>query len=116
MSLQLGRSLALFLSGAGWHWPPSSAVFTSTWAILKGQRLASLASDLPDPGITMWLIAAVLCTGAAVAAGWLGSLHIATSMHRGMATVSEANQLLGLARLRSHRAVIRPDLHGRGRR
>lgn len=116
MSLQLGRSLALFLSGAGWHWPPSSSLFTSAWAILKGEHLASLAGDLPDPGRAMWAITGLLCASTVAAAARLGSRHIAVRRHRGMATASEANQLLGLSRLRSHRAVIRPDLYKRGRR
>ena len=35
---------------------------------------------------------------------------------RGMASRTEAASLLGLPRLRRHRAVIRPDLHGKAAR
>lgn len=116
-SLQVGRSLALRLTGAGWRWPHNTDLFTSSWSILRGNTLAGLeGAPAADPGYLMWIMTAVIFSAAIGAAGWVSVRHLAGARHRGMATAGEANRLLGTARLRSHRAVIRPDLYAKQRR
>lgn len=114
LCLQTGRSTALLAAGAGWHWPTSTDLFTSTWAILHGDALAGVdPATTTQPGMLMWIIAALICTAATGVTTWLMWRHLASPRRRGMATAGEAARLLGTARLRSQRAVIRPDLYGK---
>ncbi|MBB1510641.1 hypothetical protein [Tessaracoccus sp. MC1756] len=109
--------MALFVAGAGWHWPPGSDLVAGTWSILRGDTLAGLEPDATtDPGALMWIIAALICGAVIAATVWAMCRHLAATRHRGMARAPEAAKLLGTARLRSHRAVIRPDLYAKGPR
>ena len=105
-------SLTLAAAGAGWHWPPSAALVTSSWGILTGDLHAGLTTT---HGVaTVWV--AWVIAGAVFIAGLAAAIVLAlrvTSGRRfkGMATAGQAEQLLGLGRLRAHRAVIRPDLY-----
>lgn len=117
LGLHAGRGLANLFSGGGWAWPPSSTLFTSLPGLLRGDA----AAGLTDPGVTAgpgalraWLVItqvlqlAAWCVLSAFAFRRWGPGRI-----RGMATRAQANALLGLPRLRKHRAIIRPDLYGK---
>lgn len=112
VALQAGRSLTLVAVGAGWHWPPSAALVTSSWGILTGDLHAGLATA-GDGGLVevAWVIAGALFITALVAAITLALRVMALRRIKGMASTGQAEQLLGLRRLRTHRAVIRPDLY-----
>lgn len=110
-AVQLGRSIALFLVGEGWWWPPAPELATSAWGIVTGDVYAGLpATGATGPTLT-WIIATILSVAGLVAAAVVGYRLRAAARHKGMATRQEAEQLLGLSRLRANKKVIRPDLH-----
>ena len=132
--VQLGRSLANLVAGAGWTWPaidthsatgpfPSpvgSAFWSSLPGVLAGHAGAGLspsppASDLAAPPM-LW--GCLLFTELLLLAGcgWVGARGYqrwGPGRMKGMATAAEAETLLGITRLRKVAAYVRPDLHGR---
>jgi hypothetical protein len=114
--VQVGRSLAHWAAGAGWHWPTGRALLTSIPAILTGHPAAGLQLA-PTPVVAA---GTVLGWIAATEAALLLSLTVTTllalrrwgpSRMKGMATPAQAEASLGASRLRRHRHVIRPDLY-----
>lgn len=116
VAVQAGRSLTLAASGAGWHWPPSTALVTSIWGILTGNLHAGLTTHGAATVWMAWLIAAALFAAGLTAAIVLALRVTAGRRFKGMATTGQAEQLLGLGRLRANRAVIRPDLYRKAHR
>lgn len=117
LALQIGRSSALLITGAGAWWPDTQFVVTSSWAILTGDTTAGLpthtAADTP-----MWLVWTMTAVAAAIMCGGCGWAvwHLRGGTVKGMATTHQANHLLGLRRLRKTRSLIRPDLYPGRRR
>ena len=116
MAIQAGRSLTLAAAGAGWHWPPSAALVTSSWGILTGDLHAGLTTHGTAAVWMAWAIAGALFIAGLTAAIVLALRVMAGRRFKGMATTGQAEQLLGLGRLRATRAVIRPDLYRKGHR
>ena len=132
MGLQLGRSVANLVAGAGWTWPtaagettgldtgsPIGTVFwTSLPGIVGGDSAAGLpnsAAGLAGRGLLWGSIAAtelILLTLTAWAGTYL-YLCWGPGRMRGMASVSEAEKLLGVTRLRKVAPIVRPDLYGK---
>jgi hypothetical protein len=130
--IQLGRSAANLVAGAGWTWPTTStgtgtvmsspigtAFWTSLPGILGGNPGAGLppssSSGLAGRGLLWGSITVTEVTLLALAA-WAGTylyLRWGPGRMRGMATVSEAEKLLGVTRLRRVAPVVRPDLYGK---
>jgi hypothetical protein len=132
VGVQLGRSLANLVAGLGWTWPDTAsgagvgvespvgtAFWTSLPGILAGDAAAGLAppvpSDLPGRG---WLWTSVTLTEVMLLALTIWAavrLYVrwGPGRMRGMATVAEAENLLGIARLRKVASIVRPDLYGR---
>jgi hypothetical protein len=130
--IQLGRSAANLVGGAGWTWPTTStgtgtvvsspigtAFWTSLPGILGGNSGAGLArstpSGLADRGLLWGSITLTELSLLALTA-WAGTylyLRWGPGRMRGMATVSEAEKLLGVTRLRRVAPVVRPDLYGK---
>ena len=117
LAVQAGRSLTLAAVGAGWHWPPSAALVTSSWGILTGDLHAGLGT-VGDGGLVevAWVIAGALFIAGLFAFALLALRVTAGRRFKGMASSGQAEHLLGLGRLRKHRAVIRPDLYRTGDR
>ena len=117
LGIQTGRSVANLAAGNGWVFVGSEALFTSLPGVLRGDATAGLSSlTSPATQAQLWTSIAIVqflvlfaCAALAVAV-W--RRWGPTRLH-GMATTAEAEQLLGLARLRRHARVIRPDLHSR---
>lgn len=113
IGVQVARAVANLLSGAAWAWPAGRAVFTSLPAVLAGNPRAGLATTggTASPGLLYTALAVVELgiTAATITASWWAWRRWAGAM-RGMATPIEAEQILGITRLRRHAAVIRPDL------
>lgn len=117
LGVHLGRTLANLASGGGLSFTPRPALFTSLGGILGGNAAAGLGwVSHPASATALWTwIGAVelmlwVGIGFALKAGldrW-GPHRI-----RGMATSSEAEQILGRTRLRKAAAVVRPDLYGK---
>jgi hypothetical protein len=119
-----GLGIACLVAGGGWVWPHGN-----NQAL---RLLGSLASGHPGRGLPPPVRARVpppvaVYIGVAVAELALfvviaaGSILFARyyrpgDARAGMATRAEAQQVLGAARLRTGRAVIRPDLHRPHRR
>jgi len=118
MALQAGRSLTLLIAGEGWQWPPSTALVTSCWGILTGNLHAGVTPTNPVTGsvVLAWALAGALFIAGLAAATTLALRVVAGRRFKGMASAGQAEQLLGLGRLRANRAVIRPDLYRTGQR
>ncbi|TRY19414.1 hypothetical protein FOJ82_00405 [Tessaracoccus rhinocerotis] len=114
LSLQLGRSTALLVSGAGIWWPAPQQLLISTWGISQG----NLAAGLPNTVTTTsqnelaWILAALFAAVMCAGGGWLLWRLRGHASAKGMASTEQATQLLGLVRLRKSRRIIRPDVYG----
>ena len=116
VAAQVGRGIAYLLAGDGFRWPTPDAQVSSAFAVLAGHSASGLlGTGVPVLGSTWLYICLIIVELVALTAvTWVGvSVFLRRGPARmlGMATRSEAEKLLGLARLRSHAAVIRPDLH-----
>lgn len=117
--VHLGRAVANLLDGDRWVLPARADLFTSLPGVLGGDPAAGI-TGLNGPGAgtaLLWSCVAVtelvllIGIGAALKTGldrW------GPGRLRGMATPAEAEQMLGPARLRKVRAVVRPDLYAKG--
>jgi hypothetical protein len=129
IGIQLGRSVANLVAGAGWTWPDANAgafpspIGTAFWTslprVLGGNAGAGLPSPAPDhlagPGLVWGGIALTELTLLA-ATIWLGVWAYqrwGPGRMRGMATAAEAEKLLGVTRLRKVAGIVRPDLYGK---
>ena len=115
LGIQAGRTLANATAGAGWAWPTGRTLYTSLPAILAGNPTAglTLAGGAANPAsLQAWLIATqlVILAGCTTALVWAGRRWGPGRM-KGMASPAEAEQVLGLTRLRRNAPLIRPDLH-----
>lgn len=116
LGVHLGRGLANWTAGAGWHWPPPAALFTAVPGVLTGDAAAGLAIPLrvgAAPGQLLgWVIAvdAIIAAGA-IAVAVAGLRRWGPARLKGMATAAEAEAALGASRLRRVRHIIRPDLY-----
>lgn len=117
LGVHTGRAIANLVAGGGWGWPPATELLTSLPGLLRGDAGAGLTdpSVVADPGsLRTW----VLITQAVNLLGWLILGFVVyrrwgPGRMRGMANRAQAAALLGMPRLRRHRAIIRPDLHGK---
>ncbi len=107
----------------GWVWPESQdSTGEVLGGLLRGQPGRGLPSRLrdrvPGPGALYSTVAVAELLHAALATAggrvfW--RYHRPTDARRGMATRTEAAQVLGRRRLRAARTIIRPDLHSSSR-
>lgn len=133
IGIQLGRSLANLLAGAGWTWPaadgganagafPSpigTAFWTSLPGVLAGHAEAGLASPAPS-GLAgsglVWTSLALTELTLLTATIWVGVYAYqrwGPGRMRGMATAAEAEKILGVTRLRKVAGIVRPELYGK---
>ena len=116
-----GVGAAGALLGGGWVWPASTdtagPVLGGLFSGHPGQGLPpAQAGLLPGPGTVYSCVVItelLTLTLAAVAAVLFSRYRRPTDARRGMATRTEATDVLGLGRLRSSKAIIRPDLYSR---
>ena len=132
IGVQLGRSVANLLTGAGWTWPAADAgsaagvfgspIGTAFWASLPGVLAGHADAGLPigssgglaGPGL-VWASVAFTEVALVSALIWVGVfVHRRWGPGRmlGMATAAEAERLLGVTRLRTVAGIVRPDLYG----
>lgn len=118
LAAHLGRAIANWTAGAGWTWPAGKALFSSLPDLLAGNSGAGLTLAHPGavPGAVYgWITAVeVLVLAAMTAATWWGLRRWGPGRMKGMATAGEAEQVLGISRLRIVAGIIRPDLHPPG--
>ena len=120
-ALHLARAIAYFVSGAGLQFTPRPMLFSAIPGLVTGDTGAGLAASgahVTNGQLWIWIgqteLFVLLAMGVLVRSGlrrW-GPGRI-----QGMATPNEAEQLLGVSRLRRNAQVIRPDLYAKaGRR
>lgn len=118
LGVHVGRATANLLAGAGWTWPVEAARFwRSLPAVVGGDAGAGLGHPRPPelarPEL-VWTAIVVVEVAAVVLLAWAVTECVqrwGPGRLRGMATRSEAETMLGLARLRKVRGVVRPDLY-----
>lgn len=116
LAIQIGRTTALLITGAGLLWPSSQHLVTSSWAILGGDTTAGLPTHTAV-GASMWLVWTMAALSAGLMCGATGFAvwRLRGGTAKGMATTNQAHHLLGLRRLRQTRRIIRPDLYPKTR-
>ena len=115
----LGLGLASAVWGTGWVWPHGSDTIGAVLGgIMGGHPGAGLPTALQAhvagravvySAVAGTELLMLTVTGTAGVLFW--RYHRPGDARRGMATRAEAEQVLGLSRLRSSKAIIRPDLH-----
>ncbi len=117
---QLGRSLANWFAGAGWWWPAYDKWVTSVPGVIAGDAAAGLPrvhQVASAEAVWGWLaVVGLLTLVGFTVAGLRGWQRWGPGRMRGMATVTEAHELLGEDRLWKVRHVVRPDLYPAGRK
>lgn len=112
---QVGRSLANWFAGAGWLWPPPDKLGTSIPALLAGDAAAGLSGvqhAASAAALWAWLsVGGLLSVTASALACVRAWRQWGPGRMRGMATSTEAHELLGKDRLWKVRHVVRPDLY-----
>ena len=112
---QLGRSVANWFAGAGWQWPAPAKLVASIPALLAGDAAAGLSgvhNAASAAALWGWLLVfgLITITASTLACVWAWRRWGPGKM-RGMATITEAHELLGEDRLWKVRQVVRPDLY-----
>ena len=118
--VHLGRAVANVLAGCDWRFPSRISLFSSLPAVLRGDAGAGLV-DLHGTGASPSSL--LMCVGTTelillattVLMIKLGLERWGPGRTRGVATSREAESLLGVARLRRSRKIVRPDLYGKRR-
>jgi hypothetical protein len=117
--LPVARGWAGWLLGRGWVWPRGSAALRrSIGGLLTGRPRAGLtgaeSAQVPGPWTVYGVVGLVelLLLVTAVWASVLWWRYLGPGAAVGMATRAEAGAVLGVARLRKARRVVRPDLYG----
>ena len=118
--VHLGRAVANVLAGCNWRFPSRVNLFSSLPAVLRGDAGAGLV-DLHGPGASPSSL--LMCVAAAELVLLITTVFLikfgldrwGPGRMRGVATSSEAERLLGVARLRRSRKIVRPDLYRRRR-
>jgi hypothetical protein len=114
----LGTASALF--GRGWVWPHGTDTITHVigglFAGHPGRGLDPRQARMVAGPLPVYLCVTA-CELAVIVASIVGGVLIARyrrpgDARGGMATRSEAEQVLGMSRLRGARDIIRPDLYG----
>ena len=114
--VHVGRALANWSSGGGWHWPAATALLSSLPAVLGGSATAGLGGHLAIPAAPGHLLGWIVATELLIVAA--GTVLAVVALRRwgpdrlkGMAAAREAEAALGRSRLRRVRHIIRPDLY-----
>jgi hypothetical protein len=118
--VHLGRAVANVLAGCHWRFPSRVDLFGSLPAVLRGDAgagLVDLHGQLASPSSLLMCIGTteLILLAATVLLIKLGLDHWGQGRTRGVATRAEAEMLLGVARLRRSRKIVRPDLYGKRR-
>jgi hypothetical protein len=118
--VHLGRAVANVLAGCDWMFPSRVDLFSSLPAVLRGDAgagLVDLHGAAASPSSLLMCVTAtelILLTTSVLLIKW-GLDRWGPGRMRGVATSSEAERLLGVARLRRSRKIVRPDLYRKRR-
>lgn len=110
--VQLGRSTACWATGSDWLWPDE--LVRSTGGILAGRPEAGLepgaCSAGPGALVSCIVVAELVLLALVTLVGREVWLRWGPGVGAGYASADEAQELLGVARLRRARNIVRPDL------
>jgi hypothetical protein len=118
--VHLGRAIANVLAGCDWSFPGRVDLFRSLPAVLRGDAGAGLV-DLDGPGAPPSSLLVCVCSTELILLATtvllikFGFDRWGPGRMRGAATLGEAEQLLGITRLRRSRKIVRPDLYRKRR-
>lgn len=121
IALPAGQALAFLLAGHAAVWPDRD-LFGSVWLLLHGQPGAGLSlagrGTMPPAALVYTAIAATefLTAGCAMGAFTMWWRHGGPGTQWGLGRRYDIEPVLGAGNLRRRRHLIRPDLHGSGRR
>lgn len=108
VGVHLGNGLAHLTAGQPWAWPQSRDLFATIPAVLTAEPKPPAV----DP--RTWIVTVeLLLTGSLGWAGYSTWQRWGPSRLKGMASREQAEQVLGIRRLRTAAAIVRPDLHAR---
>lgn len=118
--VHLGRAIANLVAAGSWQFPTRVNLFASVPGVLRGDAAAGLPMLRGDvasaPALWAWVgVTELLLLTAGLVVVKVCLDRWGPARMRGMASRDEAEQLLGLTRLRRSAAVVRPDLFGKGR-
>ncbi len=106
VGVHLGNALAHLTTGHPWVWPAPRDLFTTIPTVLASEASGRLVDG------RAWIVAVEVLLTASL--GWVAyNTWQRWGPHRlkGMATADQAEQVLGVQRLRHNAPIIRPDLH-----
>jgi len=114
LGVHAARAIANATADAGWTWPEGKNLFTSLPRVLAGDPTAGLTLHHSGAGTAAlygWIVTVqLLLLAATIAATVWGLRRWGPGRMHGMASAAEAEQLLGISRLRRVAPIIRPDL------
>ena len=116
VALHAARTIANAVVGGGWQFTPRSELFSSLPGLVTADATSGLATT-PDAYATahqlwFWIALTELVVLVVIALVMRTVLRqYGPGRIQGMASPSEADRLLGTARLRRNAAMIRPDLY-----
>lgn len=118
--VHLGRAVANLLVGSDWRFPSRVNLFSSLPAVLRGDAgagLADLHGPVASPSNLLVCVAAteLILLATTVLLIKLGLDHWGPQRMKGVAAPGQAEELLGVTRLRRSRKIVRPDLYGKHR-
>jgi len=119
LALHVARAIANVFAGGSFSFPARAGLFSSLGDLLSGDATAGLPVPLGAHAgsgeLWFWIVVTELAvlTFLGLVLRW-GMRQWGPGRIQGMASPSEADQLLGISRLRRNAAVIRPDLYGKG--
>ena len=118
LSIHLARAIANLVAGDGWQLTPRSELLSSLPRLVSGDTRAGLPETsiaYASSGQLWFWIAATEVVAMVVVAMVLrwGLTQWGPGRIQGMASLAEADQLLGVGRLRRNATMIRPDLYGK---
>ncbi|GAA3524748.1 hypothetical protein GCM10022234_21930 [Aeromicrobium panaciterrae] len=119
LALHVARAIANVFAGGTFSFPARAALFSSLGDLLNGDATAGLpeyqAGHASSRELWFWIVVTELAvfTILGLILRW-GMRQWGPGRIQGMASPSEADQLLGISRLRRNAAIIRPDLYEKG--
>ena len=112
LGVHLGNGLAHLTSGNGWIWPHQQELFASIPGILATTTTSGAAPVSAHGWILTVELMLIASLGWAAVSSWQ---RWGPSRLKGMATADQAEQVLGVRRLKKAAPIVRPDLHPRHR-
>jgi hypothetical protein len=119
LAAHAARAIANVVAGSTWTWAPREELFSALPGLVSGDASTGLPRSTQPTASTdslmIWLVVVEIAVLVAciLAVRW-AVRRWGPGRILGMASPAEAEELLGISRVRRNAAVIRPDLYGTG--